>query len=87
MAKGKSSGFMSKGIMLIIMSVLYISVAGSVLLSTEVVGLYYDNLETLSNNTNISLIFLLFMEFLPWGAAIGPFALMLGIGLKELDVI
>lgn len=83
----KNSGIMSKGIMLIILSVLYISISGAVLLSSDVVGTYYDNLAALANNTNISLIFLLFMEFLPWGAAIGPFALMLGVGLKELDVI
>lgn len=89
MAKGgkASSGFLSRGILLLIMAVLYISIAGSVLLTSDVIGTYYDNLETMSNNTNISIIFLLFMEFLPWGAAIGPFALMLGVGLRELDVI
>lgn len=84
---GKTTGFLSRGILLIIMAVLYISISGSVLLTSDVIGTYYDNLATMSNNTNISIIFLLFMEFLPWGAAIGPFALMLGVGLRELDLI
>lgn len=87
MPSKKQSGIFSRGMLLIILSVVYISVAGSVLLTSDVIGDYYDNLAALSNNTNISIIFLLFMEFLPWGAAIGPFALMLAVGLKELDMI
>lgn len=78
---------MGKGVSLIILGVIYIAISGTVLLTSDIIGDYYDNLALSALNTNISVLFLFFMEILPWGVAIAPAAFMLAVGLRELDYI
>lgn len=60
---------------------------GSVILTGDTVSDYYDNVEALDTNTNVSQLYILFLEFLPFAIVLGIFAVLIGVGLAELGVL
>lgn len=82
-----------KSIVLMVAGLIILAM-GSVILTGEIVSDYYDNVhalewfnETAGTRSNVSALYLLFLEFLPFAIVLGIFAVLIGAGLLELGVL
>lgn len=77
---------LSSGVIYMVVAVVVISLGSSILTGTTM-STYYNNVASLDANANVSDIYILFLQLLPWVIVLGLFATFLALALLEFKKV
>lgn len=77
---------MNEGLMFIIVGVVIIAIS-SVILTGDIIVDYFDGVANLETNSNVSELYILFLQLMPFALPLGGLAFFLGGALKLMGKI